>query len=221
MERFEDFTGVVAPYPHDNVDTDQIIPKQFLTSISKKGYGLFLFNAERWTNPATSSNVTRDALEPNPDFILNDKKYVGAKILAAGRNFGCGSSREHAVWALADYGFKAIIAPSFADIFSINASKNGLLLVEQPIELLERIWQLCDSEVGFSIEISLSDPIPYVKYGGERHSFDIDSGTKERLMSGMDEIAVTELLMGKIKDYESERRDKEPWLDIGAGSKSG
>ena len=215
MERFVDFEGVVAPYPHDNVDTDQIIPKQFLTSLTKTGYGLFLFNADRWMNPATSSDTKSDGLKPNPGFILNKPKYKDASILVAGRNFGCGSSREHAVWALMDYGFKTIIAPGFADIFSSNASKNGLLLVKQPIEIIEQIWRLCDEEDGFSIAIALKDESPHIVVKGKSHPFEIDPGIRERLLSGIDEIAVTELVMDKIKDYEARRKKDEPWLDIG------
>ncbi len=217
MERFEDFTGLVAPFPHDDVDTDRIIPKQFLTSTTKTGYGLFLFNADRWVNPAKSSGTTRGELDPNPAFVLNERRYEGARILATGRNFGCGSSREHAVWALTDYGFRAIIAPDFADIFSVNSSKNGLLLIRQPAETVERIWELCASDEGFSIGVTLDDPQPHITVKGERHPFEIDSGTKERLLSGMDEISVTELLMDKIKDYEDRRREEEPWLEIGGG----
>ena len=159
--------------------------------------------------------MTREQLEPNPDFVLNHDRYRGAQVLVTGDNFGCGSSREHAVWALTDYGFRAIIAPGFADIFSINASKNGLLLVTLPADVVSGIARQCESEKGYEVGVNLSADKPHVLASGERHHFEIDAGAKERLLGGLDEIAVTELMSDKIRDYEARRREQEPWIEIG------
>ena len=214
MERFRDFSGLAVPYVRENIDTDQIIPKQFLRSIKKTGYGLFLFNDDRWLETASDSSTTRDQLRPNPDFILNAQRYQGAQILIAGKNFGCGSSREHAVWALADYGFRTIIAPSFADIFAGNASKNGLLLITQPPEVIETLQVACEAEPGFMIAVNLSASKPYIEAAGQSHPFTIDPGAKERLLAGLDEIGITEQMLDRIKDYEANRLKQEPWLDL-------
>lgn len=218
MEPFRDFKGLAVPYLNDNVDTDKIIPKQFLTSITKTGYGLFLFNDDRWLNPAKDATATAEELQMNPDFTLNQQRYQGAQILLCGNNFGCGSSREHAVWALGNYGFKAIIAPSFADIFATNASKNGLLLICLPKDAVGAMATACEKQPGLTIEIKLSVDNPYVTCTGERYSFSIDAGIKERLLEGLDDIALTERLLGSIKQYESERKLAEPWLDISSPS---
>lgn len=215
MERFRDFTGLAVPYLRENVDTDQIIPKQFLTSVKKTGYGLFLFNDERWLEPARDAEVTREQLAPNLDFPLNQARYEGAQVLLAGSNFGCGSSREHAVWALTGYGLRAIIAPGFADIFSGNASKNGLLLVTLPEATVLELAKQCEDEPGFAIEVNLSAAEPYVAAKGVKHQFAIDAGVRERLLAGLDDIAATERLADQIQEYEERRRQQEPWLDIG------
>lgn len=215
MERFRDFTGLAAAYMRENVDTDQIIPKQFLTSVKKTGYGLFLFNDERWLEPAQDADTPRSKLRPNPAFELNAERYAGAEVLLAGANFGCGSSREHAVWALTDYGFKTIIAPGFADIFSGNASKNGLLLVELEAAEVLALARQCEAEPGFAIEIALAADRPYVAAKGRKLHFAIDAGTRERLLEGLDDIAATERLADQIKEYEERRAELEPWLEIG------
>ena len=214
MERFKDFTGQAVAYLRENVDTDQIIPKQFLTSVTKTGYGLFLFNDERWLTPAKDSNSKREDLTANEKFVLNQKKYEGAQILIAGQNFGCGSSREHAVWALTDFGFKAIIAPSFADIFSSNASKNGLLLIELDKKDIANLAKEAESKSNLFIEVVLSDPKPYIKTKSKKFNFTIDSGIKNRLLAGLDEIAITEQSLDQIKTYEQERQKLEPWLEL-------
>lgn len=219
MEPFRDFTGVAVPYLQDNIDTDMIIPKQFLTSVTKTGYGLFLFNDSRYETPAKDSTTTAEQLTANKDFILNQERYQGAEVLLSGNNFGCGSSREHAVWALCDYGFKAIIAPSFADIFATNASKNGLLLVPQPKEVVVKLAKACEASKGFAIQVVLSEDEPYLSVGKDQYPFDIDHGIKERLLAGLDDIALTERYLGNIKQYEEQRITQEPWLDI-AGRKA-
>ena len=220
MEGFRDFTGLAAPYMRNNIDTDQIIPKQFLTSLTKTGYGLFLFNALRWVEPATGSEVTRSQLKPRGDFILNEPRYEGAQILIAGDNFGCGSSREHAVWALKDYGFKVVVSASFADIFSTNSSKNNLLLVQLESTAVKELADECAKQPGFELEVCLSDAKPYVASSKQRHHFSIDEGLKRNLIEGRDEIAITEQLSDKIRDYEQLRLKEEPWLDPQAASKS-
>lgn len=215
MERFQDFTGMAVPYVSNNIDTDTIIPKQFLTSVTKTGYGLFLFNDLRWLSPAVDASTTAAELEPHPDFVLNQKRYQGAEILITGANFACGSSREHAVWALAGYGFKAIIAQSFADIFSSNSSKNGLLLINFPAATIEELVVACQAEEGYAIKVVLSVEEPYVEASGKRHPFDVDAGVKERLLEGLDEISITEKMQERIKEYEQQRLQAEPWLAIG------
>ncbi len=214
MEKFRDFTGLVVPFIRENVDTDQIIPKQFLTSVRKTGYGLFLFNDERWVIPATNSSLTADQLEPAADFILNQQRYQNAQIMLAGENFGCGSSREHAVWALTGYGLRAIIAPSFADIFASNASKNGLLLINLPKPSIADLNEACLAKEGYELQIVLSASSPYINASGQRYEFEIDAGIKHRLLEGLDEIGVTERLQDKIDKYEQDRKQEEPWLDI-------
>ena len=214
MEPFQDFTGKVVPFVHNDIDTDVIIPKQFLTSVTKTGYGLFLFNDQRYINPAKDSTVSADDLKPNPEFVLNDNRYKSSTILLVGNNFGCGSSREHAVWALTDYGFKVVIAPSFADIFSSNASKNGLLLIAQPEEVVNTLAKQCEQARNFSIEIVLTADKPYIK-ADKTYYFDIATGTKERLLEGLDDISLTERHLSSIKQYENNRREVEPWLEIG------
>ena len=214
MEKFRDFTGLVAPFVRENIDTDQITPKQFLTSVHKTGYGLFLFNDERWVTPATDSSTTSDQLTPAPDFILNQPRYQGAQILLTGENFGCGSSREHAVWALTGYGFRAIIAPSFAEIFASNASKNMLLLICLPATTITKIHQDCLAQEGYQLEIVLSAASPYVRAAEQKYEFEIDASVKHRLLEGLDEIAITERLQDKIENYEQKRQQDEPWLGI-------
>lgn len=216
MERFHNFTGLAVPHVSNNIDTDAIIPKQFLTSVTKTGYGLFLFNDTRWLNPAADSNTTATELKPNPDFVLNQERYRDAEILITGENFACGSSREHAVWALTDYGFKAIIAQSFADIFSSNSSKNGLLLISLPATTIKELATSCQAKEGYSIKVMLSVDEPYVEASDKQHPFEVDPGVKERLLKGLDEIGITERMQGKIKEYERQRLQVEPWLEIDA-----
>ena len=220
MEGFRDFTGLVAPLLRNNVDTDQIIPKQFLTSLTKTGYGLFLFNSLRWEEPAKDATVTRAQLAPRRDFILNEPRYAGAKILLTGDNFGCGSSREHAVWALKDYGFKVVISASFADIFFSNSSKNNLLLVKLAPKDVAALTKECLAKPGFELQVCLSAAKPYVATPSKRYPFAIDPGLKRNLIEGRDEIAITEQYGDKIKEYERRRLEQEPWLDPQGANKS-
>jgi 3-isopropylmalate/(R)-2-methylmalate dehydratase small subunit len=185
MEQFKKIKTIVTPFDKVNVDTDQIVPKQFLKLIQKTGFGKFLFYNWRF-----DSND-----QPNPNFILNDPKYKNSKILVAGDNFGCGSSREHAVWALQDYGFSVIIATSFADIFSSNCFKNGLLAITLDPKIVEKLMHL-ETE----IEVDLENQI--IKTNTEEIPFKIDEYKKKNLLEGLDEIALTIKYADKISEYE-------------------
>ena len=185
MEPFENVQSIVTPLDMVNVDTDQIVPKQFLKLVQKSGFGKFLFFNWRFDENEN----------PKPDFVLNDSKYQGSKILIAGDNFGCGSSREHAVWALQDYGFSIVIAPSFADIFFSNCFKNGLL----PISLDQKIVESLQQETS-PIHIDLEKQI--IKTSTQEISFDIDSHKKKILLEGLDDIAQTFQLEDKITEFE-------------------
>lgn len=185
MEQFKKIKTIVVPFDKVNVDTDQIVPKQFLKLIQKTGFGKFLFYNWRFDGND----------QPNPDFILNDPKYKNSKILVAGDNFGCGSSREHAVWALQDYGFSVIIAPSFADIFSSNCFKNGLLAITLDPQTIEKLMHL-ETE----IEVDLEKQV--IKTNTEEIPFKIDEYKKKNLLEGLDEIALTIKYDDKILDYE-------------------
>jgi 3-isopropylmalate/(R)-2-methylmalate dehydratase small subunit len=194
MQSFQSHTGLVVPLQRENVDTDQIIPKQFLKRIERTGYGDFLFNDWRYDSAGT----------PNRDFILNAPQYKGASILVAGKNFGCGSSREHAVWALRDYGFRVVLAPSFADIFTTNSAKNGLLLVTlhpKDIEELMLRAQLPDFKLTVNLEncgVSSDD--------GYYSQFSIDPFTRTSLLQGLDEIGMTLQHEAEITAYEQRRK---------------
>jgi 3-isopropylmalate/(R)-2-methylmalate dehydratase small subunit len=185
MEPFENVQSIVTPLDMVNVDTDQIVPKQFLKLVQKSGFGKFLFFNWRFDENEN----------PKPDFVLNDSKYQGSKILIAGDNFGCGSSREHAVWALQDYGFSIVIAPSFADIFFSNCFKNGLL----PISLNQKIVESLQQETT-PIHVDLEKQI--IKTISQEISFEIDSHKKKILLEGLDDIAQTFQLEDKITEFE-------------------
>jgi 3-isopropylmalate/(R)-2-methylmalate dehydratase small subunit len=185
MQSFKKIKTIITPLDKVNVDTDQIVPKQFLKLVQKSGFGKFLFYNWRYD----------DQERPKSDFVLNDPKYKNSKILIAGDNFGCGSSREHAVWALRDYGFSVIIAPSFADIFYSNCFKNGIL----PIMLDDKIVEKLQQETG-EIEIDLENQI--IKTISEKISFDIDSHKKKILLEGLDDISQTLLYQKEISEFE-------------------
>ena len=210
MEAFHIHTGLVAPMDRENVDTDAIIPKQFLKSIRKSGFGPNLFDAWRYLDPGEPGQDPASR-HPNPDFVLNQKRYQGASILLARKNFGCGSSREHAPWALQQYGFRALIAPSYADIFYNNCFKNGLL----PIVLSEfQVAALFDEAaafIGYRLTIDLERQV-VVKPDGAEIGFEIEPFRKFCLLGGYDDIALTLRHADKIKAFEAERLLKQPWL---------
>lgn len=210
MQKFTLLKGLVAPMDRENVDTDAIIPKQFLKSIRKTGFGQNLFDEWRYLDAGYPGQdpVTR---RPNPDFVLNQPRYQGASILLARKNFGCGSSREHAPWALDQYGFRAIIAPSYADIFFNNSFKNGLL----PIVLNEaQVDQLFDETLafpGYALTVDLERQV-VIKPSGDELPFEVQAFRKYCLLNGLDDIGLTLRHADKIKAFESQRLTQKPWL---------
>ena len=210
MDQFVIHKGLVAPMDRENVDTDAIIPKQFLKSIKKTGFGPNLFDEWRYLDKGEPGQDLSKR-KPNPDFILNQPRYQGASILLARQNFGCGSSREHAPWALMQYGFRAILAPSFADIFFNNCFKNGLL----PIVLPERAMDLLFNETfafpGYELTVDLDRQV-VVRPQGEEMPFDVQPFRRFCLMNGFDDIGLTLRHADKIRAFESERLARMPWL---------
>lgn len=210
MTPFRVHKGLVAPMDRENVDTDAIIPKQFLKSIKKSGFGVNLFDEWRYLDAGYPGQdpVTR---RPNPDFVLNQPRYQGASVLIARKNFGCGSSREHAPWALDQYGFRAVIAPSFADIFFGNCFKNGLLPIVLPETEMNRLFDEVAAFVGYSLAIDLERQV-IVKPDGTELPFEVQAFRKFCLLNGFDDIGLTLRHADKIKAYEAERLLKKPWL---------
>lgn len=210
MEKFSNLKGLVAPLDRANVDTDAIIPKQFLKSINRSGFGKNLFDEWRYLDHGEPEmDITKR--KPNPDFVLNQTRYQGAEILIARTNFGCGSSREHAVWALQDYGFRVIIAPSFADIFFNNSFKVGLLSIVLSESIVDRMFQEIYESEGYSLEVNLECQTVTTS-GGESYEFDIDPFRKSNLINGLDEIGLTLQHIDQIKAFEEKHRIKQPWL---------
>jgi 3-isopropylmalate/(R)-2-methylmalate dehydratase small subunit len=210
MEKFTVHTGVVAPLDRENVDTDAIIPKQFLKSIKKTGFGPHLFDAWRFTDIG-EPGMDLTKRRPNPDFILNQPMYKAATILLARKNFGCGSSREHAPWALQQYGFKVVIAPSFGDIFYNNCFKNGLLAIQLLDFQVDHLFTEIAAQPGFRLTVDL--PSQTVTAGSEKPMhFDIDNTRKTNLVHGWDEIGLTLRHSDEIKAYEEKRKRAEPWI---------
>jgi 3-isopropylmalate/(R)-2-methylmalate dehydratase small subunit len=214
MKPFTSVTSTVAPLDRANVDTDAIIPKQYLKSIRRTGFGPFLFDDWRYLDPGDLS-VDPATRRPNPDFVLNRPQHRGAGILLARENFGCGSSREHAVWALADAGFRCVIAPSFADIFFSNCDKNGLLAVVLPVPLVDRLFAAVAADPAVRVTVDL--PSQRVRWGGQDGeaclaAFEIEADRKRKLLEGLDEIGLTLQHAGAIRDYEARRRAEAPWL---------
>ncbi|HVF64924.1 MAG TPA: 3-isopropylmalate dehydratase small subunit [Casimicrobiaceae bacterium] len=211
MQPFTVHTGLAAPLDRANVDTDAIIPKQFLKSIKRSGFGPNLFDAWRYLDHGEPGreNATRRA---NPDFVLNEPRYRGASILLARENFGCGSSREHAPWALADYGFRAIIAPSFADIFFNNCYKNGLLPIVLPDSAVSRLFADTAVFPGFKLTIDLPAQVVSTPDGSTTFPFDIDAFRKQCLTNGLDEIGLTLAHADEIGAFEAKRLHQQPWL---------
>ena len=210
MRAFTQHQGVVAPMDRSNVDTDMIIPKQFLKSIKRTGFGPNLFDELRYLDEGKPDQDC--AKRPiNPDFVLNQDRYKNASVLLARRNFGCGSSREHAPWALEDFGFRVIIAPSFADIFYNNCFKNGLLPIVLPEATVDGLFKAEAASTDFQLTIDLENQ-QVVTPDGEAIGFDIDEFRKHCLLNGLDEIGLTLHQADAIRDYESRRRAAEPWI---------
>jgi 3-isopropylmalate/(R)-2-methylmalate dehydratase small subunit len=204
-------TGLVAPLDRANVDTDAIIPKQFLKSIKRSGFGPNLFDAWRYLDRGEpgQDNARRPQ---NPDFVLNDPRYRGAQILLARRNFGCGSSREHAPWALQDYGFRAIVAPSFADIFYNNCFKNGLLPIVLTLHEVDRLFGDTAAFPGFRLTIDLDRQTVATTDGATVFGFEIEPFRKHCLINGLDDIGLTLTHADEIRAFEAKRLAAQPWL---------
>jgi 3-isopropylmalate/(R)-2-methylmalate dehydratase small subunit len=209
MEKFIAHEGLAAPLDRANVDTDAIIPKQFLKSIRRSGFGPNLFDAWRYLDIG-EPDQDNSGRPVNPDFVLNAPRYQGASILLARENFGCGSSREHAPWALADYGFRVVIAPSFAEIFFNNCFKNGLLPIVLPEREVDALFQAVTATPGFRMAVSLQDQVIRLP-DGATISFEVDPFRKYRLINGLDDIGLTLQHADKVRAYEAVRRQQEPW----------
>ena len=211
MDAFTLHKGLAAPMDRDNVDTDAIIPKQFLKSIARSGFGPNLFDAWRYLDPGEPGQDPASR-KPNPDFVLNQPRYRGASILVAAKNFGCGSSREHAPWALDQYGFRALIAPSFADIFFNNCYKNGLLPIVLPELEVARLFDEVTAFPGYALTIDLARQLVVVKPDGVELPFEVQAFRKYCLTNGFDDIGLTLRHQDKIKAFEAERLARMPWL---------
>lgn len=210
MRAFTQLTGITAPMDRANVDTDMIIPKQFLKSIKRTGFGKNLFDELRYLDEG-QPDQSCEGRPLNPDFPLNFARYEGASILLARENFGCGSSREHAPWALEDYGFRALIAPSYADIFYNNCFKNGLLPIVLDEDIVERLFQETYATAGYQLAIDLNEQTVTTP-SGESFTFAVDEFRKHCLLNGLDEIGLTLEQADAIRDYEDRRRESAPWL---------
>ncbi|MFW5451431.1 MAG: 3-isopropylmalate dehydratase small subunit [Methylophagaceae bacterium] len=210
MQKFTVERGIVIPLDRPNVDTDAIIPKQFLKSIQRSGFGPNLFDEWRYLDlgePGKSS----EGRPLNPEFVLNQQRYQGGTILLARENFGCGSSREHAVWALDDFGIRAIIAPSFADIFFNNTSKNGVLAIQLSEQIVNKLFQSVQSSSGYQLTVDLSSQIITLE-SGDTISFEVDAFKKHSLLNGLDDIGLTLQHADDIQAYEQQRKQQAPWL---------
>ena len=210
MEKFVRQEGLVAPLDRANVDTDAIIPKQYLKSIKRTGYGPNLFDEWRYLDHG-EPGMDHSKRPLNPEFVLNQPRYRGATVLLARENFGCGSSREHAPWALLQYGFQAVIAPSFADIFYNNSLKNGLLLIRLDARTVDRLFREVRAKEGYRLAVDLEQQTVTAP-GGESFKFEIDPFTKHSLLNGLDEIGLTLNHADKIKAFEARHRREQPWL---------
>ena len=210
MEKFQKITGLVVPLDRANVDTDAIIPKQYLKSIKRTGFGPNLFDDWRYLDPG-EPGMDHGRRRINPDFVLNQARYQGASILLARDNFGCGSSREHAPWALLDYGIRVVIAPSFADIFYSNCLKNGLLPITLKPEEVDHLFAETLASPSYRLDVDLAAQTVTTP-GGEVYTFDIDAFRKHCLLNGLDEIGLTLQHVDEIRAYEARRRKEAPWL---------
>jgi len=210
MEAFTRLTALVVPLDRPNVDTDQIIPKQFLKSVRRTGYGPYLFDEWRYLDRG-EPGMDCSARALNPDFVLNQARYRGARILLARANFGCGSSREHAAWAIADFGIRAVIAPSFADIFFSNACKNGIVPVVLPEAAVDELFAEVQATPGYELGVDLQ-AATVTRADGTVHRFELPEGLRHRLLHGLDDIDITLESADAIRAYEQRRRAEAPWL---------
>ncbi len=215
MKAFTTHTGLVCPLDRANVDTDQIIPKQFLKSIKRSGFGPNLFDEWRYLDVGEpgQDNSTRPI---NPDFVLNFPRYTGASVLIARENFGCGSSREHAPWALDEYGFRAVIAPSYADIFFNNSFKNGLLPIILAEKDVDALFKQCEATEGYALTVDLAAQT-VTRPDGVAYAFEIDAFRKHCLLNGLDDIGLTLQDSDAIRAFETRHKAAQPWL-FGAGA---
>jgi len=210
MEKFTKLEGLVAPLDRANVDTDAIIPKQFLKSIKRSGFGPNAFDEWRYLDHG-EPGMDNSKRQLNPDFVLNQPRYQGASILLARENFGCGSSREHAPWALLDYGFRAIIAPSFADIFYNNCFKNGILPVMLDAAIVDDLFKAVETTPGYQLAIDLQAQ-KVITPDGQAYSFEVDPFRKHCLLNGLDDIGLTLQHVDEIKTFEARHSAAQPWL---------
>ena len=210
MNKFTQLNGLVAPLDRANVDTDAIIPKQFLKSIKRSGFGPNAFDEWRYLDHG-EPGMDNSKRPLNPDFVLNQARYQGASVLLVRDNFGCGSSREHAPWALEDYGFRALIGPSFADIFFNNSFKNGLLPIKLPAAEVDEMFKQVAEHPGYSLNIDL-DKQTITRPDGKVIQFDVDAFRKYCLLNGLDDIGLTLRHADEIKAFEAKRRQEQPWL---------
>ena len=213
MDKFEKMRAIVAPLDRSNVDTDAIIPKQFLKSIQRSGFGPNAFDEWRYLDHG-EPGMDNSKRPINPDFVLNQSRYQGAQVLLARKNFGCGSSREHAPWALLDYGFRVIIAPSFADIFFNNCFKNGILPIVLDEVKVDQLFKEVEASEGYQLTVDL-EAQTITTPSGEVINFDVDSFRKHCLIHGLDDIGLTLQHVDDIKAYEERRKQEAPWLFIG------
>ena len=210
MQKFERKEGLVAPLDRANVDTDAVIPKQFLKSIKRTGFGPNLFDEWRYLDHG-EPDMDHSKRPLRTDFVLNQKRYQGATVLLARENFGCGSSREHAPWALLQYGFQAVIAPSFADIFFNNSLKNGLVLIRLDARTVDKLFKETQAREGYRLAIDLEQQSVTTPTGESFH-FDIDPFRKHCILNGLDDIGLTLEHADKIRVFEAKHRGAQPWL---------
>ena len=210
MQAFTQLNGVVAPLDRANVDTDAIIPKQFLKSIKRSGFGPNAFDEWRYLDHG-EPGMDNSKRQINPDFVLNQPRYQGASILLTRENFGCGSSREHAPWALLDYGFRAIIAPSYADIFFNNCFKNGILPIILSADVVDSLFQAVKADEGYKLTVDLATQTVNTP-DGKSYAFEVDAFRKHCLLNGLDDIGLTLQHVDDIKTFETKHKAAQPWL---------
>lgn len=210
MDKFTQLTGIVVPLDRANVDTDAIIPKQFLKSIKRSGFGPNLFDQWRYLDHGEpGQDCSQRPL--NPEFVLNEPRYAGASILLARKNFGCGSSREHAPWALLDYGIRVILSPRFADIFYNNCFKNGVLPITLDEAIIDQLFSEVSAQNGYQLEVDLAQQAVSTP-AGQRFAFTVDAARKHRLLNGLDDIGLTLQHAQAIREFEAQRKAQAPWL---------